>query len=792
MKRHLFECISVICLIATFSLASCNRMEEIPDNASEIQQPAEIAFTATLAPKGENPQTKAISTGTDDNGKEILNVAWAVDEKIALYYQTASGYAKTTAKVTDVNNGVATIEATLDANTIDGGTVQFVYPASLANETGDDIDESKLMTQYGMLNGIANSISKRFDAATGDGIIKLSGGNSLPTTATVTNKNGTGSVSLQNRVCICKFHLTVYTVGVNNTFNPLYQMNDDLTISDGDGHTYTILSTKEWPDGISAPGAGNPGFGTDDDIYVAMLPITNKPLTLSATHKDKNYTLTTKPGTLAAGKFYRNVPVTMCIDPLTITGEITNTLTIPAGMTITVNNANFNIPDNIPAIKLQDKATLILTGTNTVQSMYAPAIQCEGKARIVIDDISTVSAVGSYPAIMCDGDADITINDASTIEAIQCTGDANISVNGSTITSNGVTPAINCGGNTTIELNGNNTITAGTSGQKAVIIADGKSLNITGSGSAALNGNIDVPASALLKFNGTAASHDIYIPDATTLSVGGITVSSTITIANGATFTLSWTTLNVTSGPGIQCSGSATLILDGTNSVTTTTEKLPAILPGGSGTTLTIQGSGSVTAHGEKYAAGIGTGSQESGLYTCGNIVIKSGTITATGGENGAGIGCGKNGACEDITISGGTVTANGGLYGAGIGSGDGHGNVNGSTCGNIIISGGTVTATGGSRAAGIGSSYKGTFGSINITDEISSINATAGSGDAGGISSVEPIGKGYDDQGSGNVTIDGTSTWTAGTATTHLNWVVSTLVSMDNSTVTRWPLTHK
>ena len=745
MKRLLFQSIFVLCLIAAFSLASCNRMEENPDNAQEIQQPAGIAFTATLAPKGENPQTKAISSGIDDNGKEILNVAWAVDEKIALYYQISGGYAKATAKVAEVNDGVATISASLDATTIDGGTVQFVYPASLANDKGDDIDESKLMTQYGKLDGIANSISKRFDAATGEGKIKLSGGTSLPTTATVTNKTGTGSVSLQNRVCICKFHLTVYTVGVNGTLVSLKEMNDDLTIRDGNGHTYTIKSTKEWPGGLAPDGAsGNPGYGTNDDIYVAMPPITNKPLILSATYNDKNYTLTTQPGTLAAGKFYRNVPVAMCIDPLTITGEITNTLTIPAGMTITVNNANFNIPDNIPAIKLENKATLILTGTNTVQSLYAPAIQCEGKANIVINDISTVSAVGSYPAIMCDGDADITINDASTIEAIQCTGDANISVNGSTITSNGVTPAINCGGNTTIELNGDNTITASTSGQKAVIIADGKSLNITGDGSAALNGNIGVPASASLKFNGTAASHDIYIPDVTTLSAGGITVGSTITIADGATFTLSWTTLNVTSGPGIQCSGNATLILDGTNYVTTTAENFPAILPGGSGTTLTIQGSGSVTAKGGKYAAGIGTGNYESGLYTCGNIIIESGTITANGRDGGAGIGSGNYGICGNITISGGTVTAHGGLDGAGIGSG-----------------------------------YYGKFASINITDGISSIRASTG------ISYAEPIGKGSGDNGSGSVTVDGVANW-SGSTTDHLNFTAY------NSSPPIWTLTHK
>lgn len=704
MKRHLFQSIFVLCLIAAFSLTSCNRMEENPDNAQEIQQPAGIAFTATLAPKGENPQTKAISSGIDDNGKEILNVAWAVDEEIALYYQISEGYAKATAKVTKVNDGVATISASLDATTIDGGTVQFVYPASLANDKGDDIDESKLMTQYGKLDGIAYSISKRFDAATGEGKIKLSGGTSLPTIATVTDKTGTGSVSLQNRVCICKFHLTVYTVGVNGTLVSLEEMNDDLTISDGNGHTYTIKSTKEWPDGLAPAGAtGNPGYGTGDDIYVAMLPITEKPLILSATYNNKNHTLTTQPGTLAAGKFYRNMPVTMQLENLEITGDITQTLTVPDGMTVTVNGASINVT-GAPAIVLGEGSKLILQGTNTISATYADAIECNGNA---------------------------TIDFQSTT----------------------------------------NTVTAVTGSNKGIQISDGKSLNITGDGSAALNGNIGVPASASLKFNGTTASHDIYIPDVTTLSAGGITVGSTITIADGATFTLSWTTLNVTSGPGIQCSGNATLILDGTNYVTTTAEKLPAILPGGSGTTLTIRGSGSVTATGGQYAAGIGSGSFTTHIttvYTCGNIIIESGTITAKGGERGAGIGGGNNSICGNITISGGTVKATGGSFGAGIGSGSGYdstGAFNG-ICGDITICGGTVTANGGRSAAGIGSGDSGKFASINITDGISSVSASAGS------SYAEPIGKGVDDNGSGSVTVD------------DLNFLVVSSIT--------WTLTHK
>ena len=176
---------------------SCSSEDNIADEP-QTQQPAgnTITLTATLAPKGDNGgTTRAITTGTDANSKEILNVAWAANEKIALYYQTgATSYAKATATVQSVDEtGAATITADLDASTTDGGTVKFVYPSYLANDTGDDLDESKLMTQYGKIDGIANSISKKFDAATGTGKIHLNGGTALPTTATVTNRRFTKS-----------------------------------------------------------------------------------------------------------------------------------------------------------------------------------------------------------------------------------------------------------------------------------------------------------------------------------------------------------------------------------------------------------------------------------------------------------------------------------------------------------------------------------------------------------------------------------------------------------------------
>lgn len=194
-----------------------------------------------------------------------------------------------------------------------------------------------------------------------------------------------------------------------------------------------------------------------------------------------------------------------------------------------------------------------------------------------------------------------------------------------------------------------------------------------------------------------------------------------IKIADNATVTLKDANINgggSLSGDyaGITCVGSATIILEGTNTVKGFDMSRSGIyVPDGN--TLTIQGSGSLAATGGGSAAGIG-----SGAGSCGNIVIKGGNITATGGDNGAGIGSGGFASCGAITISGGTVTAKGGEYAAGIGNG------NFGSCGNITISGGTITATGGDSAAGIGGGNRGTCGDITITSGVTSVTATKGS----------------------------------------------------------------
>jgi len=195
-------------------------------------------------------------------------------------------------------------------------------------------------------------------------------------------------------------------------------------------------------------------------------------------------------------------------------------------------------------------------------------------------------------------------------------------------------------------------------------------------------------------------SADYEAKDGETLT-GALAADATtkIKIADNATVTLKDVTINGTNvddiahkHAGITCDGDATINLEGTNTVKGFHEKSPGIsVPDGK--TLTIQGTGSLTASSNGKGAGIGGGYATS----CGNITISGGTVIATGGYGCAGIGGGyMSYSCGNITISGGTVNATGGELAAGIGSGywnDVSGTIN-------ITSGVTkVTATKGTNA---------------------------------------------------------------------------------------------
>lgn len=234
-----------------------------------------------------------------------------------------------------------------------------------------------------------------------------------------------------------------------------------------------------------------------------------------------------------------------------------------------------------------------------------------------------------------------------------------------------------------------------------------------------------------------------------------------LSVASGAKITLCYATHNSFNGrSGLICDGDATITLEGKN---TLIGDQGAGIYVAEGTTLTIKGTGTLIATG------------------CDDVDL----------ENGAGIGAYSTAHCGNIVIEGGTIIATGGSGCAGIGSGYSYSSsydAYRSVCGDITISGGTVTATGKGTAAGIGCGPGGACGNITITSGAKKVTATAGSR---GGEYVPPIGKSTDNgkciSKCGDITIDGTTSWTAGTSTTNFNWTTSTV---DNCR--QWTLTNK
>lgn len=165
-----------------------------------------------------------------------------------------------------------------------------------------------------------------------------------------------------------------------------------------------------------------------------------------------------------------------------------------------------------------------------------------------------------------------------------------------------------------------------------------------------------------------------------------------VSIADGATVTLHNVNINGNGllsnyCAGITCDGNATINLSGTNIVRGLNNDYPGIQAPDSepdpgieklgAKTLTIQGTGSLTATSNGNGAGIG-GYEGGG---CGNISIMGGTVTAISNGAGAGIGSGLVGDCGDITISSGitcvrAIKSNDNAYSIGGGQGGGCGTV--------------------------------------------------------------------------------------------------------------------
>lgn len=476
-------------LSAMAGLTSCANEDTPLDNTTaQTAEGRTVQFTATLAPKGDDGgQTRAITVNDQNTANETLNVAWQKDEEIAVYYEKTNGeHATATAIVgTPNDDGSAPITATLtDAK---AGTAKFVYPATLANTTGD-IDESKLQNkQVGKLTEVAYSISNRFDAATGSGTISISDGNATTS----------GNISLANKCCICKFKINLSGSGIENFFK--------IMIAFKGSHTYTILTQRYLL----------------SEFYVAMLPETSADCTITAMgYNDQSYSGNTSvyqksliSVTLEAGKFYNNVPITLTKVP-----EANKTLTTATGeLTLQDGDIVTGPGGENTQLKIEDGATVTLAGVTNTSISHSSAtsfagIECLGNATIILEGVNSVRGVwgkagiyvpeGKTLTIRGGGKLTATANDGAGIGGNKGASCGNIVIEGGTINATG---AGSCAG-----IGSGNEHSCGT-----ITITGG---NITATG--------DSWAAGIGSGNGNDDGSNIYVSSCGAISITGGTIEA--------------------------------------------------------------------------------------------------------------------------------------------------------------------------------------------------------------------------------------------------------------------------
>lgn len=215
----------------------------------------------------------------------------------------------------------------------------------------------------------------------------------------------------------------------------------------------------------------------------------------------------------------------------------------------------------------------------------------------------------------------------------------------------------------------------------------------------------------------------------TTILTGKLTNRVKISVKEGVTLILQDAEINLPADEssqwaGLECLGTVSIVLKGTNTVASMDVWNPAIyIP--QNKTLNISGTGTLYAHAHGWGASIGAGYNRA----CGNITINGGTIEARTDAGpvqayGAGIGGSWEAPCGNITINGGLIYAYGNEGSAGIGtSKEGISSANKK----ITLNGGTIYAYGGSEAPAIGAGWGSQIGDIILTTNIEYIRAEAG-----------------------------------------------------------------
>lgn len=340
------------------------------DDSTSLDQPASktVTLTTTISMDG-----SAITRALTEAGVKTFAVG---DQIAVIYTNTSSARVKVLSSALvagDITNGGKTARITVTLTDPVASSVDYIYPAAMANEDGTP-NLSALCMQDGTLATLASTL----DYAKGSGdMTESSGVFTLP------------GIALKNQLTICKFKIK------NAGGTEITSSITGLTVSDGT-NTYTV----------SRAAAAGP-------IYVAMLPVSSdktisfvvndasnsyyKNVTGKALDVNNQYTinvtmeqgLTTNLSTLSADYVAQNGDI--------LTGKllVSHMISIAAGATVILKDVSINYDINpalsgsFAGINCSGNATLIITGTNYVKGFSS------GHPGIFVPSASTLTITGN-------------------------------------------------------------------------------------------------------------------------------------------------------------------------------------------------------------------------------------------------------------------------------------------------------------------------------------------------------------------------------------------------------------
>ena len=238
------------------------------DDSTSLDQPASktVTLTTTISMDG-----SAITRALTEAGVKTFAVG---DQIAVIYTNTSSARVKVLSSALqegDITNSGKTAKITVTLTNPKAGSVDYIYPASMANSDGTP-NLSALCMQDGTLATLASTL----DYAKGSGdMTESSGVFTLP------------GIALKNQLTICKFKVK------NSGGTEITGNITGLTVSDGT-NTYTV----------SRAAAAGP-------IYVAMQPVSSdKTISFVANDASNSYYKSVTGKTLAVNNQY-TINVTM-------------------------------------------------------------------------------------------------------------------------------------------------------------------------------------------------------------------------------------------------------------------------------------------------------------------------------------------------------------------------------------------------------------------------------------------------------------------------------------------------